>query len=229
MRGCLTALLLAGCYGPKAPSGAPCDPAAPVCPAGQTCQPVGVCSAIPMPLPDAAIDAAPDAQAIFAYPAVIAKCINPLATPPSPGACAAASPANQLHVDGDASMHPWDTFLRFDLDDAFAGRTVTGVRLQLTATDVAAAMSDNSGVVYKSVEFTSADLSTAEPMKAEMGALAPSQGEVVPLQTVEWALPASLASPNGSVYLELETPSADGVDYWDQTGTTPPQLFIDVR
>ena len=51
MRGCLTAFLLAGCYGPKAPSGAPCDPAAPVCPDGQSCQPVGVCSATAIPLP----------------------------------------------------------------------------------------------------------------------------------------------------------------------------------
>lgn len=229
MRGCLTALLLAACYGPKAPSGAPCDPAAPVCPAGQTCQPVGVCSATAIPLPDAAIDARPDAQAIFAYPAVIAKCINPLATPPSPSTCAAASPANQLHVDGDASAHPWDTFLRFDLDSAFAGRTVTGVRLQLTASDSAAAMSDNSGIVYKSVEFTSADLSTSEPMKAQTTPLAPSQGVVMPLQTVEWALPASLASPGGAVYLELENPSTDGVDYWDTAGTTPPQLLVDVR
>jgi hypothetical protein len=90
-------------------------------------------------------------------------------------------------------------------------------------------MSDNSGIVYQSVEFTNADLSTAEPMKAQMAALAPSQGAVVQLQTVEWALPASLASPDGSVYLELETPSADGVDYWDKDGTTPPQLIIDVR
>jgi hypothetical protein len=200
-----------------------------VCPAGQTCQPVGVCSATSIPLPDAAIDGPPDAQASFAYPAAIAKCINPLATPPSPSACAAASPANQLHVDGDATMHPWDAFLRFDLDDAFAGRTVTGVRLQLTASDSAAAMSDNSGVVYKSVEFTNADLSTAEPLKAQTAALAPSQGAVAPLQTVEWPLPAALVSANGSIYLELENPSTDGVDYWDNAGATPPQLIVDVR
>jgi hypothetical protein len=217
---------VAGCYGPKVPSGVACDPAHPVCPAGQSCQAVGVCSATTLPLPDAA---APDAQAVFAYPASIAKCINPMAAPPSPAACAAASPANQLHVDGDDVMHPWDTFLRFDLDAAFAGRTVTGVRLQLTTSDAAAAMSDNSGIVYKSVEFTSADLATAEPMKAQSAALAPSQGAVAPMQTVEWPLPATLASPNGSVYLELENPSADGVDYWDQTGSVPPQLFIDVQ
>jgi hypothetical protein len=229
VRGSLTALLLAACYGPKAPSGAPCDPAAPVCPRGQTCQPAGVCSSTALPAPDAAVDAPPDAQAVFAYPAAIAKCINPLATPPSPSACAAASPANQLHVDGDDVMHPWDTFLRFDLDTAFAGRTVTGVRLQLTATDVAAAHSDNSGVVYKSVEFTNGDLSTAVPLKAQTTALAPSQGEVTPMQTVEWPLPASLASPGGSIYLELDNPSTDGVDYWDGSGTTPPQLFIDAR
>jgi hypothetical protein len=166
---------------------------------------------------------------VFPYPASIAKCINPAAVPPSPTACAAASPANQLHVDGDDAMHPWDTFLRFDLDAAFEGRTVTSVRLQLTTTDVAASASDNSGIVYKSVEFTSADLSTAEPMKAQTTALAPSQGVVMPLQTVEWALPASLASPGGSVYLELENPSTDGVDYWDTAGTTPPQLLVDVR
>jgi hypothetical protein len=66
-------------------------------------------------------------------------------------------------------------------------------------------------------------------MKAQTAALAPSQGAVGPMQTVEWSLPVTLASPNGSIYLELENPSADGVDYWDRTGTTPPQLLIDVQ
>ena len=103
------------------------------------------------------------------------------------------------------------------------------MRLHLTATDAAGAPSYNSGIVYKTVEFTNADLSVAEPMKAQTAALAPSQGPITMLQTVEWPLPASLASPNGSIYLELENPSADGADYWDRSGATPPQLIVDVQ
>jgi hypothetical protein len=159
----LAAELLAACYGPKPPSGAPCDPAAPACPAGQTCQPVGVCSATAIPPPDAAVDAAvdaapdapPDAQALFAYPASISKCINPLATPPDPTACAAATgTTHAIRVDADDGMHPWDGFLRFDLDGAFAGCTVVAVQLVLTAPDVVNADSTNSGLVYENTTFT---------------------------------------------------------------------------
>jgi hypothetical protein len=185
-----------------------------------------------MPLPDAAADAPdapPDAQTVYPYGAIIAKCINPLATPPSPSACSSVSGADTVIVDGDDTMHPWDTFLRFDLDTAFAGRTVVGVRLQLTATDATIAMSNNSGLVYESVPFTNTDLTVAEPAKAQAMALAPSQGAVTQLQTVEWPLPASLVTAGGSVYLELESPSTDGVDYWNRAGATPPQLFVDVQ
>lgn len=56
-------LLSCGCFAPRAPGGAPCDPAAPLCPDGQVCLPFAgahACDADPPPPDDAANDAPSD-------------------------------------------------------------------------------------------------------------------------------------------------------------------------
>ena len=185
----------------------------------------------PPDLPAAAtgIDAPPDAGTEFTYTPAIVACINPMAAPPDPAACATSAGPNSVRIDAADLAHPWDAFVRVDLDDAFAGRTVTAVHLRMTASTSTSSDSVNSGLVYKSTAFTLADLSVAEPAKASPTALAPSQGAVAAQQTVDWALPASLATPHGSIYLELETPSSNAVIYWDLGGTTPPALVVDVQ
>jgi hypothetical protein len=237
----LAVLALAGCYSPRAPFGAPCNAGAPACPAGQACvrQDNGTFCDVPPdaagdapPIEDAAIDTSTDARTAFVYTPSVVACINPKATPPDPAACATAAGPNSVRVDaqdGTTVFHPWDTFVRVDLDGAFAGKTVTGVQLEMTVSTSTSSDSTSSGVVYQATAFTLADLSVAEPAKASATALAPTQGAVVQLQTVDWPLPASLAAPNGSVYLELETPSANAVMYWDLAGTTPPRLVVDVQ
>jgi hypothetical protein len=182
-----------------------------------------------LPPPDAAPDAAPDAQAVFAYTATVAACIDPAA--PNPSLCTSIKGPAQLVVDmlDATTMQPWDAFVRFDLDAAFAGRTIQMVRLELTATDDKLAASGNSGTLYQVDPFALADLSLAEPKKVGTTALAPSQGAVAALQVVMWPVPASLAAPNGSVYLELETTSQDGVNYWNLAGPNPPRLVVYVE
>lgn len=238
----LAALALAGCYSPRAPFGAPCDPAASACPSGQACVrqengtfcdvPPDAASDAPATRDAAAIDTSTDARTAFVYTPSVVACINPKAAPPDPAACATAAGPNSIRVDaqdGTTVFHPWEAFVRVDLDGAFAGRTVTAVHLQMTVSTSTSSDSTNSGLVYEATPFTLADLSVAEPAKASATALAPTQGAVAQLQTVDWPLPASLAAPDGSVYLELETPSANAVMYWDLAGTTPPQLVVDVQ
>src|SRR5262245_46430432 len=52
---CMAACAVSACFSPKPPAGAPCDPLAPVCPAGQSCVYVGgayVCSTVGGGQPD---------------------------------------------------------------------------------------------------------------------------------------------------------------------------------
>ncbi|MBV8760091.1 MAG: hypothetical protein JO257_22560 [Deltaproteobacteria bacterium] len=236
----VAALLIAGCYGPKVPDGVRCDPAAPACPSGQSCVTSAagsICTASSGPdapiARDAAVDAAPDAppdaQTQFLYVANIAACINPVAAPPDPAACATSAGANAVRVDADDGGHPWDTFLRFHIDTAIAGRTVTAVHLQLTASMNPNSNSDSSGSVYESVAFSSTDLTVAEPAKANPAAIAPSQGSVQLGATVVWPLPKRLGVAGTNVYLEVETASIDAVIYDNRSGLAPPMLIIDTQ
>ena len=236
----LAALLVAGCYGPRVPDGVRCDPESPACPTGQTCVTTAggsICtSAVSGPdAPatdaqlDAGPDATPDAQTRFSYAANLAECINPVATPPDPAACATSAGPNAVRVDGDDVGHPWDAFLRFHIDAAIAGRTVTAVHLQMTASNNANSDSPSSGSVYESVPFSSTDLTTAEPAKADPAALAGPQGAVALGQTVLWPLPNQLAAAGSNVYLELETANTDAVIYDNKNGTVPPALIIDTQ
>lgn len=237
MRACV-ALLLAGCYGPKVPDGVRCDPASPACPSGQRCVTTGAgstCTAMAAadapvePAVDAGPDAPPDAQTRFLYVANLASCINPMATPPDPAACATAAGPNAVRVDADDVGHPWDTFLRFHIDAAIAGRTVTAVHLQMTASTNANSNSPSSGSVYESVAFSSTDLTMAEPAKADPAAIAGPQGAVALGQTVVWPLPTQLGVESTNVYLELETADTDAVIYDNKNGAVPPTLIVDTQ
>lgn len=233
----LTLLLVAGCYGPKVPDGVRCDPAAPACPSGQTCvtsSAGSICTAGDASIavdarPDGP-DAPPDAQTRFTYVANIAACINPVATPPDPSACATSSGPNAVRVDADDGGHPWDAFLRFHLDTAFAGKTVTAFHLQMTASTNPNSDSPSSGSIYESVAFSSTDLTTAEPAKADPAAIAgPQPGAVALGQTVVWPLPTQLAVAGTNIYLELETANTDAVIYDNKNGAVPPTLIVDTQ
>jgi len=236
----LAALLVAGCYGPRVPDGVRCDPTSPACPSGQTCVTTAggsICTSAvsgpDAPATDAQLDAAPDAppdaQTRFIYAANLAACINPVATPPDPAACATSSGPDAVRVDGDDGGHPWDAFVRFHIDAAIAGRTVIAVHLQMTASNNTNSDSPSSGSVYEATAFSSTDLSTAEPAKASTTALAGTQGAVALGQTITWPLPTGLAVENTNVYLELETTNTDAVIYDNRTGAVPPELIIDTQ
>jgi hypothetical protein len=247
--------LAAGCYAPSVTPGAPCDPAVGNCPrplmcvpdtAGFTCQrgpgnhvdDAAIDSAADAE-PDAAIDAMVDAMADapidappvmhVEYPSVVADCVDP--TSPDPDQCIQVNGTGQLAVDADdsSSNNPWIGFVRFDLDAVLAGRVVTSVKLRMSTTSSSSSVSDSSGAVWQVQMFTRTSLATALPLRVGTMPIAPSQGSVDPNEDVLWTLPTSLVSANASVYLSIVSTSTDGTNYWNQTGTRPPRLMIDLQ
>ena len=194
--------------------------------AGHFCETHDIADAFAM---DAPADAPADAPSMFAYTATVAECIDPAT--PDPTECTTIKGPDQLVVDMlDANTkQPWDAFVRFDLDGAIAGRTIDLVRLELTATTDSLAPSGNSGELFQVQPFTRMELFGTEPMKVSTTPLAGSQGAVTNLQVVTWPVPTMLVAASGSVYLELESTSQDGVNYWNLAGPNPPRLLVSVH
>jgi hypothetical protein len=234
----LVLVCLAACYAPQPPAGVPCDPSGAACPSGQVCVPRGgehVCgppgSGDGIDAPIDPIDAPqPDAPdpARFEYGAVVAECVNP--NQPSALECRAINGDAELAVDlrDSATNAPWVAYVRFDLDAAFAGRTITRVVLRATTTDAPNAEGPQSGEVFAVEPFAAADLEGTAPAKIS-DRLAPSTGPVDALTTVEWPLPSALVSAGGSVYLGLFPIDENGVNYGNTSSATPPRLVIDTR
>lgn len=243
-------MLAAGCYSPKVTAGAACDPQVGNCPrplmcvagaSGFTCQdgPGSLDDAAVDTGDDATIDAMADAMPDAAldapgvthveYPSVVADCVNP--TNPDPDTCILDNGVGQLSVDLEdtTTTDPWHGYVRFDLDGMIAGRVVTSVRLRMTTTTNSQADSDHSGVVWQVQTFTRASLATATPARVGAAPIAGTQGAVTQSQDVLWPLPTSIVSANGSVFLSIVSPSTDGTNYWNQTGTRPPRLIIDLQ
>jgi hypothetical protein len=131
-------------------------------------------------------------------------------------------------VDGGAD-EPTVAYLRFELDNTFAGATVTSVTLTLTTTSNVDSQSNSSGEVWAVPCFTRTDLFNAAPGKSGSSALAGSQGAVVPSQTVNWSLPVGSVSAGQPACFGVFPTSSNGVDYYNNDGTTPPSLTIDYQ
>jgi hypothetical protein len=246
---CLLILaVVSGCYAPKVLPGAPCDPDLPSCPRGQVCisNPDGAyClpdGTIPIDGPSAAtddadvdaagvtIDAPPGAMPMtFIFPAAIAECINPAV--PSTANCRSVNGDTQMVVDADDSStnNPWLGFVRFDIDDKVAGKTVTQVRLQLRTTSNSKAPATKSGAIWQVQSFTLASLSMTVPAHVGATPLGPDKGAVSQNMTLTWQMPTSLVTANNGVFFSVETTSGDGTNYWNTSGTTPPVLIVDVQ
>lgn len=178
--------------------------------------------------PDAAVDAAPDPNRVT-YTATIAECLNPNA--PDLTLCTTLNGAKQLVIDGNdgTTNDPWEAYVRFDLDAAIAGRTVTGVTLVLSATDDPKAQGPDAGDIWAVTPFTRSSLATAVPSKVGMSPLAPSPGAVDTLQVIQYSLDTGNVAASTPVYLGvITTDMTGGVNYWNLDGASPPHLVIDL-
>ena len=231
--------ILSGCYAPSAPAGAPCDPTVGNCPGDQVCRAESggfFCGDPGGPQADAAIDGAIDAMPDgpspvmhLMYPATVAECIDPGV--PSPSHCKTVNGAQQLVLDikDSATLNPWQSYVRFDLDGAIAGKTILKVGLRVVATDNGKAPGMNSGEVWNVQPFTLASLDMTTPAKIGMLPLAGSQGAVAKLQPITWPIPINVVAPNSGVFFGLITTASDGVNYWNLAGVDPPLLLIDAQ
>jgi hypothetical protein len=233
---------LAGCFAPTTPAGAPCDPASPACPSGQTCiasldghvcsaHDAGVFDTAQVPDdardPDPILDAPPNTVS-KTYTASIAECVAPMI--PSPALCRSLNGNTQLVIDiRDAQTNdPWHAYLRFDIDNALAGKTITKVILRAVATAASNAPGPDSGSVFAVQPFTMNTLQQAVPARVG-GQLAGNQGAVSIGEVVSWTLPPSTVTPGSPVYLGLYANDDDGVNYFNTDGPTPPRLIIDAQ
>lgn len=248
MRGLLIVAVLSGCYAPKVLPGAPCDPDLPSCPRGQVCisnpdgaycLPDGTIGIdAPMVAADDAaiedapslIDAPPGAMPMrLTYPATVAECINPAA--PSTATCRSVNGDTQMVVDQNDSGtgNPWLAFVRFDIDDKVANKTVTSVRFQIRTTSNSKAPAPKSGEVWQVTPFTHDQLSMTVPTHVGGAPLGPDKGAVSQNITLTWTMPVTLISANSGVFFGIETSSSDGTNYWNTSGTTPPILIVDIQ
>ena len=162
------------------------------------------------------------------YAPTIAECIDPGA--PDPAYCRANNGNTELPVDqDDSNLHvPFWSYLRFDFDQAIAGREITAVTLRLVISDNPQADGPSSGEIWQVTTFTNASLQTQAPAQLGTAAIAPMQGPVVQLQAVQWSLPTSLID-GSPLCLAVVPTAAAGVSYWNLQGMDPPRLRVDLR
>jgi hypothetical protein len=160
------------------------------------------------------------------YIASVAACISYDA--PNPEVCEAQVLPNEILVDTQEGNtgDPMGAFLRFDLDGALAGKTVTAVRLRVRVTQYMLGDSVETGEVFGVAPFTFDDLFNGVPGKVS-AVLAPSQGPVAHLEIVDFPLPTSVAKPNAGLFLSIAPVSNDLVSYYNHETPDAPRLIVD--
>ncbi len=163
------------------------------------------------------------------YLAKVADCVD--TTDPNPDVCEAPNPGlwtvdlvNDELASSDAALGPPTAgFLRFDLDNAFAGKTVTKIEL-VVRVGASPASSDHSGEVWTVSTFTRPDLFKAVP--AKVAKVATDLGAVAANATVKWTLPNNTVSANTAACFGVFTSSTNGADYQNTKGSIPPRLLV---
>lgn len=160
------------------------------------------------------------------YAASIAECVDPLVL--DPDACEADAGAGHLNVDLEDGPNnsPVYSFLAFPIDGAIAGHTVIDVELALTVSSELGSNSSSSGEIWRVTAFALSDLSSAVPTQIGNQPLAGDAGTVALSRTVTFNLPPSSVAANTTLYVGIYPLSTNGVNYFNNTGATPPLLSI---
>lgn len=166
----------------------------------------------------------------MSYVAAVADCVN--VDSPDPDACETATGTGLMSVDltnDNFANAPTAVFLRFNLDGALAGKTVTSVSLSLTVGSNPGNESDSTGDVWRVASFTRAALFSAVPSKVGSSPLAGDLGAAAQGGTITFTLPSNLPQASTPVYLGVFAASTNGTDYQNAKGGSPPTLKIDYQ
>jgi hypothetical protein len=159
----------------------------------------------------------------------VADCINP--TAPDPDQCALEVGQNRMTVDSEFNAMtdptPRHVYLRFDLDDTIAGKTIYAVNVRLRVPNTSGSDSPQTGEMWEVGSFDRPSLFIAAPMTVDASPISPNMGAVALDEQVFFPLPADSVTAGGSVFLGILPLSTNGVDYFNNTGSDPPALVID--
>ena len=160
------------------------------------------------------------------FKAEVAECISP--TTFDPDACEASTGVGEMSVDTSDSVTllPIHSFIRFDIDDTIANKTIDAVTLRLQVTGSMKASSTQSGEIWRVQSFTESSLKISEPAKVGMTPIGMDKGAVTQNQVLTWSLPTDIVAPNQGVFLGVFPLSSDGVNYYNTAGAEPPRLTI---
>jgi hypothetical protein len=161
------------------------------------------------------------------YGAVVADCVD--INNPNPDDCKIGADQMRITTMEFMTGKHYSAFLRFNLDGALAGRTVTAVTLYLSTTTDPNAGSDKSGSIWQVSAFDRPDLFGKVPSNVGNKPVADDLGTVNDLTTYKWSLPATLVAANTPLYLGLAPNSKDSARYWNTIGAKPPELVIDLQ
>ena len=163
------------------------------------------------------------------YSAAIAECAAPMV--PSPEFCRQLNGNTQLVIDTRDTMtgEPWHGYMRFEIDNALAGKMIKKVILRMVATTDAKAPGPDSGSVFAVQPFSLMTFMMGNVPAKVGNQLAGNQGAVSMGEVVSWTLSPSIVTPGSPVYLGLYANDDDGVNYYNTDGVTPPKLIIDAQ
>lgn len=166
--------------------------------------------------------------------ATVADCID--TTNPNPDQCESVMGKYQMVVDlenstmiggsGAGGGPPTAVFVRFDLGQYLAAKTIVSAQYEMTITDYTNSGSSSSGEVFEVSTFTRPDLFSTAPTK-QGGVIGQNQGTVATLETVSWQLPLTTPAGKEALCLGVFPTNNNGAYYYNALGTTPPRLRID--
>lgn len=149
---------------------------------------------------------------------------------PSATASCAAYADGGMSVDSqteDDKVH--HGFIRFDLDDQLAGKTITRVRVRLRTRDRDDAGSMSSGELWACEAFDAQSLESQIPARVGDAPIAPEIGPVGADMNYFMEIEPAAVQANSSLYIRYVPTSNDGLYLNTPEEPGPPKLIIDAQ
>lgn len=115
--------------------------------------------------------------------------------------------------------------MRFEIDAAVAGRTLTGIQLRLHTDGGASSNGPSAGELWQVTPFTRASLFSATPAKVGTAPLA-TGGSIGASEEIRFSVPRRLVTACAPVFLGIFPTTSDGIGYYDERGAIPPALLV---